>query len=69
MAFATKKNAQQWAADYLTAADNPGEYIYPLHGGQIDIIKRGKGWTFPGGDGWIAEVETLVLRPKSEENI
>ncbi|RDE60904.1 hypothetical protein [Aeromonas veronii] len=60
MAFATKKGAQQWAAHYLTAAENPGEYIDPIRGGQVEIIKRGKVWTFPGGDDWIDEVETLA---------
>lgn len=60
MAFATKKDAQQWAADYLTAAENPGEYIDPIRGGQVGIIKRGKVWTFPGGDDWIDEVEALA---------
>lgn len=59
MAFATKKAAQEWAQDYLAQADKPGLYIDPVRSGTVEIMKRGRFWSFPGGDCWIDEVEAL----------
>ncbi|GJA77605.1 hypothetical protein [Aeromonas caviae] len=57
MAFATKKAAQEWAQDYLAQADKPGLYIDPVRSGTVEIVKRGRYWSFPGGDSWIDDVE------------
>lgn len=59
MAFATKKGARDWAEHYLLAGSKPGTYIDPINGGEVEVVNKGKNWTFPGGDSWIDDVEIL----------
>lgn len=59
MAFATKKEAQNWANDYLEKADKPGHHIDPIGDGTVELMKRGRYWGFTYGDSWVDDVEVL----------
>ncbi|THJ43715.1 hypothetical protein [Aeromonas veronii] len=59
MGFATKKDAENWANEYLEKADIAGHYVDPICAGTVEIVKGRRSWTFPGGDDWIDKVEVL----------